>query len=625
MQQLQAGLGAVFEDDGRCKFRVWAPFAKQVELHLYGQNDRFVPLERDERGYHQVVVDAVSPGQLYRYRLDAANEFADPASRYQPEGVLGPSQVTDSHFSWSDQEWHGVPLQAHIIYELHIGTFSPEGTFGGALPYLDELTDLGITAVEVMPVNQFSGVRGWGYDGVFPFAVQNSYGTPQEFKAFVNACHERGLAVILDVVYNHFGPEGNYVWCYGPYTTDRYKTPWGEAMNFDGAYSDEVRAYFLENALYWIHDFHIDSLRLDAIHTMIDTTAKPFIEELVQTIHKHAEWLGRPVYLFAESDNNKPELVRSEAVGGIGMDAQWLDDFHHALHALLTYECSAYYEDYGQFQQLVKSLREGFVYDGQYSPSRKRRHGAPSRDVPVESFVVFVQNHDQIGNRMPNERAVDVYPYEALKLALGWVLFAPYLPMLFMGDEYGETAGFEYFIDYHSHDLVETVRQGRRESFGMRLKDGEIPPDPQAEETFTRSRLNRQLRDQPRGKVLLDFHKHVIRLRKTIPALRALARDQMDVFDDEERRIVGLCRWSEGTCIYAVFNFSESKSEVMLPVPQGTWHVRMDSSAPRWQVSSGDQADHSDQPPQTSDGRLLLTLPPLSFLLLERVTSKETI
>ena len=618
MKQWTATLGATYDQDGRCQFRVWAPVANQVELHLLGENERFVPLQCDELGYHAVLVDAVKPGQLYRYRLDGGEAFADPASHYQPEGVFGPSQVVDPHFDWRDQDWRGLPLQEYIIYELHIGTFSPAGTFSGALPYLDELASLGITAVEIMPVNQFSGSQGWGYDGVFQFAVQNSYGTPQDFKAFANACHERGIAVILDVVYNHFGPEGNCVYCYGPYLTDRYKTPWGEAVNLDGAHSDEVRAFFLENALYWIHEFHVDALRLDAIHTMYDTTAISFMEELVQTVHRYAERSGRKVYLFAESDDNKPALVRSEEVGGIGMDAQWLDDFHHAMHTLLTYESNAYYEDYGQFQQLVKSLREGFVYDGQYSPARKRRHGAPSGDVPVDSFVVFVQNHDQIGNRMPNERAVDVYPMEALKLALGFVLLSPYIPMLFMGDEYGETTEFEYFIDYRDHNLIDAVRKGRQETFGMRLPDGEPPPDPQAEETFTRSRLNWQLREQPRGQRMLDFHRQLIQLRKTVPALRELERDQMDVHESEKHRVIGLCRWSEHSRVYAAFNFNEGQSDVVLPVPEGVWSVRMDSSAPRWDFDGSYITDFTDRPAQTSDGRLQLNLPPLSFVLLER-------
>lgn len=613
-------LGATWGTDGRCAFRVWAPFASdKLELHLIGEQDRYVAMQKDEWGYYTSTVEGIVPGQLYRYRINGDREYADPASRYQPDGVFGPSQVSGSDFGWTDENWRGLPLRDYIIYELHVGVFTQEGTFSAMLARLDTLVELGVTAIEFMPLNQFSGARGWGYDGVFLFAVQHSYGTVESFKQLVDACHQRGLAVILDVVYNHFGPEGNYIGAFGPYTTDRYKTPWGEAVNVDGAYSDEVRAYFMENALYWLHECHVDALRLDAIHFIFDFVGRTFIEELANEVEQYREQTGRLVYLMAESDQNDPDLVRPQSMGGTSLDALWLDDFHHALHTLVTFESNWYYEDYGAFQQLVKALREGFVYDGQYSPARKRRHGAPSRDVPVDRFIVFFQNHDQIGNRMPNQRAIDILPFEAFKLSMGLVILSPYIPMLFMGDEYGERREFEFFMDYHNPDLIASVRDGRRQSFGMRLQDGVEPPDPQAEDTFLRSKLNWQLLEQPEGQTLFAFHKELIHLRKSIPALAVLERQQMDVHDDEEHRVIGLSRWSDNSHVYAAFNFSETYSPLVLPVPAGEWHIRFDSAAPRWGEHLQGEGDKFTHTPLISDGQLNLSITARSFILLERV------
>lgn len=618
MQHLQeAALGAVKQDDGRWQFRVWAPFVNSVELHVLGEHERYLPMEREDSNCFSIVTEA-APGEDYRYRLDGDDECPDPVSRFQPDGVFGPSRVVDSHYAWSDDNWRGAPLQAYIIYELHIGTFSDEGTFQGAIPHLDALVDLGVTAVEVMPVSQFSGARGWGYDGVFLYAVHNSYGTPDDFRAFIDACHQRGLAVILDVVYNHFGPEGNCTGRYGPYTTDRYKTPWGEAMNFDGPYSDMVSAYFIENALYWLRDCHVDALRLDAVHEMYDFSANTFLKQLQERVDRYREQTGRNIYLMVESDLNEPNLVRVRELGGIGIDAQWNDDFHHALHTLVTYEGANYYTDYGEFQQLVKALRKGFVYDGIYSPSRKRTHGASSADIPAERLIVFFQNHDQIGNRMPNERAIDIMSFDAFKLANGLVLLSPYVPMLFMGDEYGETRRFEYFIDYHDQALLDAVEQGRRETFPLRLHDGFEPPNPHAIETFIYSRLDRALLDQPKGRLIFDFHKAVIALRKSLPALARLDRSLFEVHDDEAQRVIGINRWADGSQVYTAFNVSAEESSLTLPVPAGDWAVRFDSSAPRWQLDNDDQSDGTDQPTMHSDGNLRLTLPPFALVVLER-------
>ncbi len=369
----QPTLGALLQDDGSCRFCVWAPQVQSLEVHLLDPFERLVEMRRDEQGYFEIVIDDLAPGTDYFFRLDGTTDRPDPASRYQPQDVHGPSQVVDPRFAWDDPHWFGLPLSDYIFYELHVGTFTPEGTFAAIIPHLDELVALGITAIEIMPVAQFPGSRNWGYDGVLPYAVQNSYGGPAGLKILVNACHQRGIAVVLDVVYNHLGAEGNYLSNYGPYFTDRYRTPWGSAINFDGPHSDEVRRYFIENALVWITEFHIDALRLDATHAMLDFSANTFLETLVAAVHAQAERLNRRVYVIAESDRSDDRLLRSPEVGGYGLDAQWSDELHHALHTLLTGEQFGYYQDYGSFRQLAQAFRQGFLYSGEYSPFRKRR------------------------------------------------------------------------------------------------------------------------------------------------------------------------------------------------------------------------------------------------------------
>ena len=358
--------GATDLGGGRCQFRVWAPFINRMEVHIVYPEERTVPITK-EGGYHQGVIEEVSPGALYFYRLNGGKDRPDPASRFQPRGVHGPSQVIRSRFPWEDQGWSGLPLRDYVFYELHVGTYSRAGTFEAILSHLDDLQDLGITALEIMPVAQFPGNRNWGYDGVHPFAPQNSYGGPEGLKKLVNACHKRGMALVLDVVYNHLGPEGNYLRDFGPYFTDRYRTPWGEAINFDGPESDEVRRFFIDNALYWMTEFHIDALRIDAVHAILDFSARPFLQEFAETIQGLGETLNRRVHLIAESDLNDNRVLRSLELGGFGLDAQWNDDFQHALHALLTGEKSGYYQDFGTVGDLGKAMRDGFVYDGRYS------------------------------------------------------------------------------------------------------------------------------------------------------------------------------------------------------------------------------------------------------------------
>jgi maltooligosyltrehalose trehalohydrolase len=612
MKRLEPKLGATRLGDGRCRFCVWAPFAESVEVRLLSPRERLEPLTRTRQGYHCGVLDGVEPGALYRFRLDGDLERADPASRLQPQGVHGPSQVVEPAFDWTAEGWRGLPLRRYVIYELHPGTFTAAGTFDTAIERLDDLAALGITAVELMPVAQFPGERNWGYDGVYPFAAQNSYGGPQGLKRFVNACHERGLAVVLDVVYNHLGPEGNYLRDFGPYFSEAYRTPWGAPINFDGPHSDEVRRYFIENALYWLTECRIDALRLDAVHAILDFSARTFLEELAEAVKLFAESLGRHIHLIAESALNDTRLIRPPELGGFGLDAQWNDDLHHALHAVLTGERRGYYCDFGRFEQLLKALREGFVYDGGYSEYRRRRHGNSSRAIPSHRLVVFAQNHDQVGNRMQGERLSRLLPFEALKLAAGIVLLSPNLPLLFMGEEYGETAPFPYFVSHSDPDLVEAVRRGRREEFAAFGWEGE-PPDPQAQETFQSAKLNAELRRTPGPhRCLWEFHRRLIALRRGGGLLSADPA-HTEVFRVGTRRIGGIRRWSETEELCIFFYTGASPVSAAVPLPAGRWEKRLDSTDVEWGGPGSAIAPTVD-----SGGDVVLELAPYAFLVWSR-------
>ncbi|HWH77177.1 MAG TPA: malto-oligosyltrehalose trehalohydrolase, partial [Candidatus Binatus sp.] len=442
-------------------------------------------------------------------------------------------------FRWDEKSWLGPPLKDYIIYELHVGRFTASGTFDAVIAYLEYLIQLGVTAIELMPVAQFPGARNWGYDGVFPFAVQNSYGGPQGLKRLISACHRRGLAVILDVVYNHLGPEGNYLADFGPYFTDRYKTPWGPALNFDGPFSDEVRNFFIQNALYWITEFHVDALRLDAVHAILDHSPVSFIEQLSCAVHQAAARLNRQILLIAESAANDARLVRPRESGGYALDAIWNDDFHHCLRTLLTGERNGYYQDYGEFSQFVKAYRERFAYSGEYSRYRRRRHGSVARDLPANKFVVFSQNHDQVGNRMHGDRLRHRVSFEDLKLAAGLVILSPFIPLLFMGEEYAEPAPFPYFISHSDKELIEAVRRGRRDEFAGFDCHVEVP-DPQDAKTFLRAELNHELRNADEHLVMLKFYRELIRLRKTLVALNPVDESPVNVasFDTEQVLVV---------------------------------------------------------------------------------------
>ena len=606
----ELGLGATYLGEGRCQFNVWAPLVQKVEVHVSFPHELLVPLHSAERGYHRGVVEGMKPGALYLYLLDVGKERPDPASRYQPNGVHGPSQVVDSSFPWDDEGWSGIPLESYLIYELHVGLFTGEGTFEAIIPRLDELKDLGITAVELMPVAQFPGKCNWGYDGVYPFAVQSSYGGSMGLKRLVNACHQKELAVILDVVYNHLGPEGNYLADFGPYFTDRYQAPWGPAINFDGPYSDEVRRFFIENALYWTTEFHIDALRIDAVHAILDFSAKPFLEELAVAVHERAGQLDRHIHLFAESALNDTRIVRSHELGGYGLDAQWNDDFHHALHTLLTDERDGYYQDFGEFRHLVKAFREGFVYSGQHSAYRARRHGNSSREIPAYRFVVSTQNHDQIGNRMLGERLARLVSFEALKLAAGAVMLSPYIPLVFMGEEYGEESPFLYFVSHSDPHLIQAVQRGRKEEFQAFQWQGE-PPDPQSSETFLHCKLRWDQRYGGKYDILFRIYKQLIYLRKFIPALAHLDKEKLEISGKEGERLLLFRRWHDSSQVFCVMNFNRSNGELPISLPIGKWKKVIDSSERKW------KGPGSWLPEVIEDGQSI-SIKPLSFALYER-------
>lgn len=573
-------LGAQPIRDTECCFLVWAPFARTVEVQFESHTRVITALQNGPHGYFCGTVQNVSPGSTYFYRLDQTISRPDPASRYQPQGVHGPSEVISSQFDWQDSGWKGLPLDRLVIYEIHVGTFTPEGTFDAVIPRLAALADLGVNTIELMPVAQFPGSRNWGYDGVYPFAVQNSYGGPEGLRRLVNAAHKLGLGVALDVVYNHLGPEGNYLRNFGPYFTDRYKTPWGEALNFDGPFSDHVRRFFISNALYWISDFHLDALRLDAIHAIVDTSALPFLEELTRDVQSLAASLGRSVHVIAESDLNDARVVRPRAVGGFGCGAQWTDDFHHSLHTLLTREKTGYYESFGSIEHLAKAYTSGFVYSGQHSPYRERQYGNSSADIPARRFVVFGQNHDQVGNRAQGDRLSTIVDFERLKLAAGAVLLSPFLPLLFMGEEYAEPAPFQYFVSHADEALIEAVRKGRKEEFSRFDWQQDIP-DPQSRETFDRSRLNWSLRDKGKHLTLRSFHGELLSLRRSIPTLSNLSKDCTKTLVCGEACLV-LDRMDASGRVAAIFNFGEKTARARFPGGSNRWRKILDSADSRW-------------------------------------------
>ncbi len=631
-------IGAMSRPEGGVSFSVWAPHAERVTLELEAPGRRSVSMQPAGGGVWHAEVRDAGPGARYRYRLDDTEPLPDPVSRYQPEGVHGPSEVVGLLAAPDDagNRYRGVPLDELVLYELHLGTFTPEGTAEAAIARLDDLVKLGVTAIEIMPVAAFPGERNWGYDGVGLFAVHRAYGGPQGLRKLVAAAHARGLSVFLDVVYNHLGPEGNYLARFGPYFTARYVTPWGEAVNFDGPGSDHVREFFIQNALYWLEVLGFDGLRLDAVEQIYDMSAYPFLSELSDRVAELSERSGRRRYLIAESDLNDARMISPRELHGHAMDAQWCDDFHHAVHAMLTGEREEYYRDFGSLRDLAKAFEDGFVYTGQYSPYRKRRFGNSTAGLSSKRFVVCVQNHDQVGNRMLGERFTQLLSAPQRRLAAATMLFSPFVPMLFMGEEYAEEAPFQYFVHHSDPQLIKAVREGRAQEFAEFHDQGQAP-DPQHEDTFRRSRLNWDLREQRGHRELLAFYRDALALRRAHPALGTTARDSTALRTQLRagESVLMVERGSSRAGVLLLFNYCEEARSVSLPPADTGFVVLLASDDPRY--ADADAAAHRSKAGAAAapagaterakagdrlSGGERLTLGPWSALVLE--TAPET-
>jgi len=557
-------------------FSVWAPFARYVELVT---KDLRVGMQAGPNGYWRTDLEASSVEGGYKYSIDGRDPLPDPRSRWQPDGVHGNSQVLDARElrQLRRASFRSKPLRDAVIYELHIGTFTPEGTYAAAQSKLPHLVSLGVTHVELMPLATFPGRHGWGYDGVDLYAPLPAYGTPQDLARFVDACHEQGLGVLLDVVYNHLGPDGNYLNCYGPYFTDRVKTPWGEAINYDGAHSDEVRRFVIDNALMWLSDYGFDGLRLDAVHAIFCFEATHILEALAEAVRELGVALDRSFALIAESHLNDPRLVHPPSRGGYGLQAHWADDLHHAVHRYFTGETDGYYADFEGLADIATALRQGYVYQGQYSRFRQRRHGRPPRGVAAEQMVVFAQNHDQIGNRAQGERLSMLLDTAKLKAIAALALLSPFVPLLFQGEEWGADTPFLYFTDHQDLDLGRRVADGRAKEFSSFRWAGEVP-NPQAAQTFERSKLDWSELSQPQHAELLDWHRRLIELRFSRPDRNGGAKPKVR-FDEA----AGWLQFQHAG-VLALYNFTPAPQYV--PLPPGTWELTLCSHA-----HNGDMAE----------------------------------
>ncbi|GGH65371.1 malto-oligosyltrehalose trehalohydrolase [Filimonas zeae] len=564
-----------------------------MQLHVVYPQEQLLPMTKNESGYFAITLNNVAEGTRYYYQPEEGKDVPDPASHYQPEGVHGPSEVVHhTSFAWEDAGWCGLPFNQLVLYELHVGTFTPEGTFEAIIPRLDYLAEIGVNAIELMPVAQFPGTRNWGYDGVFMYAVQNNYGGPEGLKKLVNACHKKGIAVLLDVVYNHLGPEGNYLGEYGPYFTGKYHTPWGDAINFDGEWSDGVRDFFADNITHWFTHYHIDGLRADAIHEVYDRGAVPFWEYCYHRVQCLQQQLGRPLYMIAESDLNSPRVIKHPEAGGFGFTAQWLDDLHHALYVLLHEEGQKHYIDFGRMQQLAKAYKEGFVHSGEWVQFRNRRHGASSAGIPGSRFVTFSQNHDIAGNRPNGERLSMLVDYKRLQLAAAAVLLGPYVPLLFMGEEFGATTPFFFFADHSDEQLRQSLREGRKKEFEAFQWDAE-PPDALDEKVFADCKLNWQQPEAGEHRLLLQWYKALIQLRQTNPLFQNLNKNNIDITVFADAGLAMLRQDDKGwERILCLFNFSDAPVrytpaddyqciEKLLDAAEAQWHMNVtDDDAP---------------------------------------------
>ncbi len=556
-------IGAQYKTNGDCEFIVWAPF-KKISLQLLTKQERIIQMEKDEKGFWRTNVENLQHKTYYRYILNSDLIRPDPVSHFQPKGIYSPSQIINhSIFEWKDSKWKGICLSDMIIYELHVGTFTPEGNFNAILPHLEELKSIGINSIELMPIAQFPGKRNWGYDCVFPFAVQNSYGGPTGLKKLVDECHGKGLALILDVIYNHLGPEGNYILDFGPYTTTKYKTPWGNAINFDGHNSDGVRNYFIENALYWFKNYHVDALRLDSIHSIYDKSKITFLQELATSIQDFSKEKGRDFYLIAENDLKNPNALPFNKLNSYGIHSQWCDDLHHCIHSLLTHEHKGYYSGFNNEKKLVQCLKNGYVDSDNKKPSE-------NESILGRQFIVYSQNHDQVGNRINGERLSSLISFEALKLAAGIVILSHFIPLLFMGEEYAEESPFLYFAEYSNPFLIEEVRKGRCKVFNKVGLTG-TQQDPFSIKTFNKSKLNWRTRTNRNNKRMLKFYKHLLKLRAMLPAISSLDKSKMDISILDKTHVMEMKRWDDIHSMLFLFNLNNVDVTIKLKASSGKW------------------------------------------------------
>lgn len=571
-------LGVNFTGDGVATVRLWAPKLEEVYIRF---NDQIMTLLPEAHGYWTLTTPNLQPGDDYEFITTNGKAIPDPASLCQPHGVHGPSRALDlAAFAWTDHKWVNPSQDEYIFYEIHVGTFSPQGNFQGVIEKLPHLKALGITAIELMPVAQFPGGRNWGYDGVFPYAVHAGYGGAKGLQELVDRCHAHGIAVVLDVVYNHVGPEGNYLNEFGPYFTSKYKTPWGDAINFDDAHCDDVRRFFIENVLMWFRDFHMDALRLDAVHAIKDFSPVHILKEIRQEVDTFVQNHWCMHYLFVELDLNDPRYIDTVKRGGYGMDAQWIDEFHHALRVTTGQERSGYYADFRGVSHLAKAYRDAYVYDGQYSEHRLKCFGAPVTQPYGNKFIVFSQNHDQVGNRMLGERSSTLVSFDMLKVMAGATILSPYLPLLFMGEEYGEENPFQYFVHHGDPQLIDNVRRGRREEFAAFHNQGEAP-DPQAESTFVNSKLQWERLQEDDHQALFRYYQALIALRKSHPALRHLDRNALEVFCEEDGNLLILHRWRYSDHAWCAMNFSKVAQHIAMTEDQPLQNV-LDSGDAQW-------------------------------------------
>jgi len=572
--------GASVRSGYSVEFRVWAPNLTSLAVRVMGGNEgepsRTIPMRQSSDSEFVATVPQVGAGADYVYVLDGERERPDPVSRWQPGGVHAPSRVVDpASFRWSDQGWSGIPLRDFIIYELHTGTFTRDGTFAGVIARLPYLRDLGVTAIEIMPVAEVPGNRNWGYDGASLYAPQSSYGGPTGLKKLVDACHQHGLAVVLDVVYNHLGPEGNYLPEFAPCFTDTHHTPWGKAINFDGPESDGVRRFIIDNALYWLTEYHVDALRLDAIHGIYDFGARHILDELSQAFQDQARRLQRQAWLIAESDLEDVRIINPRAKGGYAFDAQWHDDFHHALYALLTGQREGFLMDFGAVANLSKSVTEGFVFDWRYSHYRRRHYGSSSKNRPGEQFVGFIQNHDQVANTSRGKRLSSLVSSGQQKLAAVLTLSSPFLPLLFMGEEYGETAPFLYFTSFDDPGLAAAVTAGRKKELGSHYSESEFA-DPQAPGTFEHCKLDWSKTEVSPHAEILRLYRDLISLRRRHLSLANCRKELTEIQFNEQRKWLLMKRSDpSGSGALLVFNFSSEAQSIPVLDSDHSWRLAL--------------------------------------------------